>query len=713
MRIYRMTATFGKLEHQTLELKPGLNVITAPNEWGKSTWCAFLVAMLYGVETRTKSTKALLADKERYAPWSGSPMAGSIDLEWQGRKITIQRTTKGRIPMGVFHAYETETGLTVPELTGENCGQMLLGVERSVFTRSCLIRLSDLPVTQDEALRRQLNALVTTGDESSDADHLAAKLRDAMNACQSNRVKGRLPEARRELELLQSTLLQMDNHQQMLEECQNRIQQTQQEIHALENHQQALDFARSRETAQALAQAQDDVNALDARLFQAQEQTMHFPPIEEVLAKKETLHQLQTRQIQLQAQEQALPAVPPQPPVPAAFTNVAPDSILEQVRSDTGRYITLYAESQPKRSFLPLAGLLLLLAAGGCLFVNYYLAAAAAMVAAGCFVAWLILGNRQAKLRAHALEQLEQLCAHYGANQPDQWLLAAQEYLGRRQAWQAQAAHCAALQADIESKRAQLAQAIRDNCPNGDIQQELAWLNHVQEGLQQSAALSRQLQQAMDYAQKLRSIHKPALPPMGPDELTLSAEETQTQLRRSQDLLRQLRQRAGVHQGALDTLGHRQQLSEKKDALESRIQKLELTYKALVLAQEKLTEATAQLQRRFAPQISKNAAAILSELTDGRYDRLTMDENLVLSAATTQDTTLRSLLWRSEGTVDQLYLALRLAVAEQLAPNTPLILDDALARFDDQRTRHAMDLLRQLAGRRQVILFSCHSRESA
>ena len=62
MKIYSMTATFGKLDHQTLTLKPGLNIIEAPNEWGKSTWCAFLVAMLYGLDTRAKSTKSVLAD---------------------------------------------------------------------------------------------------------------------------------------------------------------------------------------------------------------------------------------------------------------------------------------------------------------------------------------------------------------------------------------------------------------------------------------------------------------------------------------------------------------------------------------------------------------------------------------------------------------------------------------------------------------------------
>ena len=89
MRIYKMIATFGKLEHAVLELEPGLNILHAPNEWGKTTWCAFLSAMLYGLDTRAKSTKDRLADKERYLPWSGIPMSGRIDLNWQGRDITI------------------------------------------------------------------------------------------------------------------------------------------------------------------------------------------------------------------------------------------------------------------------------------------------------------------------------------------------------------------------------------------------------------------------------------------------------------------------------------------------------------------------------------------------------------------------------------------------------------------------------------------------
>ena len=58
-----------------------------------------------------------------------------------------------------------------------------------------------------------------------------------------------------------------------------------------------------------------------------------------------------------------------------------------------------------------------------------------------------------------------------------------------------------------------------------------------------------------------------------------------------------------------------------------------------------------------------------------------------------------------------MYLALRLAVWEVLSPDSPLILDDALVRFDQSRMEKAMDLLTELGKNRQILLFSCQDRE--
>ena len=99
-------------------------------------------------------------------------------------------------------------------------------------------------------------------------------------------------------------------------------------------------------------------------------------------------------------------------------------------------------------------------------------------------------------------------------------------------------------------------------------------------------------------------------------------------------------------------------------------------------------------------------------MTDGRYQTMTMGEDLSLHARTGDEDTLHEAIWRSDGTMDQLYLALRLAVAEELTPNAPLILDDALVRFDDKRMESAVNILRQIAITRQVILFTCQGREN-
>lgn len=60
------------------------------------------------------------------------------------------------------------------------------------------------------------------------------------------------------------------------------------------------------------------------------------------------------------------------------------------------------------------------------------------------------------------------------------------------------------------------------------------------------------------------------------------------------------------------------------------------------------------------------------------------------------------------GTADQMYLALRLAMVHRLLPeDAPLILDDALVNFDDDRAASAIRLLTAEAEKRQVILFTC------
>ena len=91
----------------------------------------------------------------------------------------------------------------------------------------------------------------------------------------------------------------------------------------------------------------------------------------------------------------------------------------------------------------------------------------------------------------------------------------------------------------------------------------------------------------------------------------------------------------------------------------------------------------------------------------GKYTQLQLSQQLQLTAAARDEAMSRSQLWRSDGTADQIYLALRLAVWEALMEKGPLVLDDALVRFDRERLAAARQLLEELAGEHQIIVFAC------
>ena len=706
MRIYRMTATFGKLENQTLSLEPGLNVISAPNEWGKSTWCTFLVTMLYGLDTREKTTKTTLAVKERFAPWSGSPMSGRIDLCWKGRDITIERWTKGRTPLGEFRAYETASGLDIPELTGATCGETLLGVERSVFMRAGFVRLSDMPVTQDESLRRRLNALVTTGDESNAGDLLAQKLKDLKNKCRYNR-SGLLPQAESERAELKATLAELDTLRTQAEKLRQQHSEAEEHIRLLENHKIALRYAASQADLARVEQAQLAAEASAEAMAKLEEACACPLSREEAVAQlNQHATLLQTRASLLQ-QAASLPQEPAAPQIPSRYQGISPQEAVAQAERDSVQYSEL-GEAKKKARYLwfgYVAAAVLLLILGFILGGKAWIAIGAAIALGG--VAVFALSHVRSNLLT---KQLHALMDRYPGISPRQWVEDAEYFSQTWQQYIDTKQHTAALRSNVQARLSKTEQDLQ-NLTGGTEDQ--AWLlsrNRIIADNDALAEARREHQRASAHADTLRAMVRPAAKPQFADELTHSMTETERLLEENTFDLKQLQHRLGQVQGRMDTLGSEAALRQQLEALEARIRKLNTSYNALALALQTLESATAELQRRFAPRIAEQARALFGRLTGGRYDRLTFTQDLSINAGATDEIALRSAGWRSEGTVDQLYLALRLAVARELTPNAPLILDDALVRFDDTRHSTAMEILQEEAGSKQVIFFTCQSR---
>ena len=704
-----MTATFGKLEHETLTLKPGLNILTAPNEWGKSTWCAFLINMLYGLDTRAKSTKTALADKERYAPWSGSPMSGRIDLCWEGRDITIERWTKGRVPLGEFRAYETDSGYSVPELTAGNCGEMLLGVERSVFQRSSFLRLTDLPLTQDESLRRRLNALVTTGDESGSAELLAQQLKNLKNKIRHNRT-GLLPQAEGELEQLEAELRELEALATAEEKYRTRLEQVQARIQDLNNHLDALRYASSMEQADRVAQSEKNRRDAEVRLEEAQARCADLPDREEALRNLDELNAIQQQAGALEMESRLGLQEPEAPTPPPCFQGMRPENMDLCLSADADLQKKMSRLARKPKLWCLLPGILMLMAG-----LWYWLGMEGSPlwcipggISLVLGILWLILALDR---RNHARAALHTLFLRYGSGSTKDWYRMAQEYKDALEIYRQARQEYQDAYARLEAQATALQARLHKLCGGQSLHTAQQRWRGVLDAWDALADARRDASQAAGSARLIASLAKPVSAPSRPDNLVYTEAETLRILSDAAQEQQELQRRLGQCQGRMEALGHQTELLKQKQHLTDRIQKLRDHYAALEYAQAALDEAAADLQRRFAPKISTRAQALFSRLTEGKYDRFSLSEDLSVNAGAADETVLRTAQWRSDGTADQLYLALRLAVAGELTPAAPLILDDALVRFDDKRLKIALDILRQEAENKQVILFTCQTRE--
>ena len=706
MKIYSMTATFGKLEHQTLTLEPGLNIIHAPNEWGKSTWCAFLLAMLYGIDTKERTKMSALADKERYAPWSGSPMSGRMELNWNGRDITIERANKGRLIFGDFKAYETATGLPIPELTAANCGEVLLGVEKSVFARAGFLKLTDLPVTQDESFRRRLNALVTTGDESGSGDILSQKLKELKNNCRFNRT-GRLPQALAQRDELEWKLRELREQKTQIQRLKERQVELAEFYKRLQNHLTALEYAANRGYGEKLAAAEANRDIAEAKLAQWETACEAIPKQSEIEDKLTALRGLREEWDEIHIDSQMAPSQPQPPQVLPQFQGLSAEDALRQAQTDVVAYETAVFEK--KKRGLGIVGLLLALVAVGALLIPNTVIRfiGAAGVLAGIFLCRInIVSRRRAERTA------SDLLGKYKPLMPEEWVMQAErssqlqeEYM---QAQENREKILAALNQRMEKVREKL-HRLTGGSSFAECEKDWKAKLETRKALEDA---KQEQKRAEELVQVLRSSYKETPLPQFPDTLNWDAAETQRLLSSCEFDQKQLQTRLGQCQGRMDTLGQEEPLVQQLEAVNERISKLEDVYAALTVAQQTLADAADALQRRFAPRIAKRAQTIFSKLTAGRYQRLTLGQDLSLNTSAQGEDTLHSALWRSDGTADQLYLALRLAVAGELTPDAPLVLDDALVRFDDQRLQEAVRILEEEAEGKQVLLFTCQKRES-
>lgn len=269
MIIRHMQGTFGTLDGEQLRLDTGLNIIYAPNESGKSTWCAFLRAMLYGIDTSQRARAGFVPDKQKYAPWSGKPMAGKLELEQGGKRITIRRWTEApNAPLRGFSAVYTGTDIPVPGLTAADAGEQLTGVSAEVFARTAFIGQGGLVVTGTPELERRISAIVTSGEEASSYTEADAQLRAWLRRRRSGQ-HGALPELEGRITTVEEQLHRLERNAQEQAACAAEIAQTDAELQTVTEQMNAARQRQRRAALSSMGEEKSNLRTLEQTLEQA------------------------------------------------------------------------------------------------------------------------------------------------------------------------------------------------------------------------------------------------------------------------------------------------------------------------------------------------------------------------------------------------------------------------------------------------------------
>ena len=131
---------------------------------------------------------------------------------------------------------------------------------------------------------------------------------------------------------------------------------------------------------------------------------------------------------------------------------------------------------------------------------------------------------------------------------------------------------------------------------------------------------------------------------------------------------------------------------------------------ALDIASDVLNESALGLRKSYGSVLEENAKEIFLKLTSGKYKALNIDSNYHLDTEEKDNFGTKNIEYLSRGATDQAYLSLRLAISKLLSSEEPLpiMLDDALSQFDDNRTKVAVRFLSEYSKDNQIILFTCH-----
>ena len=673
---------YGNIENKDINLEEGINIIHGANESGKSTLLNYIISIFYGI-SRNKDGKAL-SDYEKYKPWNSNEFSGRISYKLEnGEKYEIFRDFNKKNPKiyndkleDISDRFETD------KKDGSKFFIEQMGIDKQMY-------LSTVVSTQEEVrldeknqnmLIQKIANLAGTGEDNVSYKKalikLQEKIRDEIGTNKTSQKPINIIE--KEIVEINNKIVETEKYRSRKYEIDAEKEQILSELKELEQQKQIL-----QELQNSMKNEEETKNRLEIREKNRKD---NIAKINELKNQKNTINAESER---VQSAKNHLQDI-----IKGHKENI------EKLNSEIEKIANEKEETQEKEkpsiSFIIITVVLAIaLICSIILIKNYIISGVLEVAIIANIVFYVINKNKQkvnkAKLR-EKINQEKQYKREKLENQKQQIIAnvnTTEKELEKQEEEEKQ------VNSELSMLKGQIILLEKNN---EKITEEIEQDNKA------IKEESNKNKQQIIEKYKDKNINDLLYINDYPNYIS-KIEET---INNNRIRIKGLEIEYNTIVPQLDEMVV---LEEKREADKEKLAELREKESIINIAIENLMDAYEEMKTTITPKFTKNLSESIQKISSNKYNKVTINDENGMIIENNRGEYVEAIKL-STGTIDQLYLALRLSMIDELSKeNLPIILDESFAYSDNNRLKNMLQYLTSDLNNHQTIIFTCTDRE--
>lgn len=673
---------YGNIENKDINLEEGINIIHGANESGKSTLLNYIISIFYGI-SRNKDGKAL-SDYEKYKPWNSNEFSGRISYKLEnGEKYEIFRDFNKKNPKiyndkleDISDRFETD------KKDGSKFFIEQMGIDKQMY-------LSTVVSTQEEVrldeknqnmLIQKIANLAGTGEDNVSYKKalikLQEKIRDEIGTNKTSQKPINIIE--KEIVEINNKIVETEKYRNRKYEIDAEKEQILSELKELEQQKQIL-----QELQNSMKSEEETKNRLEIREKNRKD---NIAKINELTNQKNTINAESER---VQSAKNHLQDI-----IKGHKENI------EKLNSEIEKIANEKEETQEKEkpsiSFIVITVVLAIaLICSIILIKNYIVSGILGVALIANIVFYVINKNKQKVNKAKLREKI---------NQEKQY---KREKLENQK--QQIIANVNTTEKELEKQEEEEKQV---NSELSMLKGQIILLEKNNEKITEEIEQDNKAIKEESNKNKQQIIEK--YKDKNINDL-LYINDYQNYISKIEETINNNRIRIKGLEIEYNTivpqLDEMVVLEEKREADKEKLAELREKESIINIAIENLMDAYEEMKTTITPKFTKNLSESIQKISSNKYNKVTINDENGMIIENNRGEYVEAIKL-STGTIDQLYLALRLSMIDELSKeNLPIILDESFAYSDNNRLKNMLQYLTSDLNNHQTIIFTCTDRE--